>query len=201
MRDLQMPRDTPGVGKIIDRAASSVRRIGVGQVVVHLHRQTDDVVPGGLQNVCGSRGVDSARHRDGDLHLRAFKQCRVRRLFRKALILQAFPSQQVRCLSSNTGGKPLRVLVVDDDPSIRRMIMAALRRDGYTFSEAANGKEALEIMRQEHPSVVVLDLMMPIVSGWDVLRERASEPALQSIPVIIVSANRGPELATAMDKG
>jgi CheY-like chemotaxis protein len=81
------------------------------------------------------------------------------------------------------------------------MIMAALRRDGYTFSEAANGKEALEIMRQEHPSVVVLDLMMPILSGWDVLRERAAEPALQSIPVIIVSANRGPELATAMDKG
>jgi CheY-like chemotaxis protein len=93
------------------------------------------------------------------------------------------------------------VLVVDDDPSIRRMIMAALRRDGYTFSEAANGKEALEIMRQEPPSVVVLDLMMPIVSGWDVLRERASEPDLQSIPVIIVSANRGPELASAMDKG
>jgi len=90
---------------------------------------------------------------------------------------------------------------VDDDPSIRRMIMAALRRDGYAFSEAANGKEALEIMRQQHPAVVVLDLMMPIVSGWDVLRERAAEPALQSIPVIIVSANRGPELATAMDKG
>jgi CheY-like chemotaxis protein len=99
------------------------------------------------------------------------------------------------------GGKPLRVLVVDDDPSIRHMIMAALRRDGYTFSEAANGKEALDIMRQEHPSVVVLDLMMPIVSGWDVLRERAAEPELQSIPVIIVSANRGPELASAMDKG
>ena len=95
----------------------------------------------------------------------------------------------------------MHVLVVDDDPSIRRMIMAALRRDGYTFSEAANGKEALDIMRQEHPSVVVLDLMMPIVSGWDVLRERAAEPDLQSIPVIIVSANRGPELATAMDKG
>jgi CheY-like chemotaxis protein len=95
----------------------------------------------------------------------------------------------------------LRVLVVDDDSSIRRMIVAALRRDGYAFSEAANGKEALDIMRQEHPSLVVLDLMMPIVSGWDVLRERAAEPELQSIPVIIVSANRGPELASAIDKG
>ena len=81
------------------------------------------------------------------------------------------------------------------------MIMAALRRDGYQFLEAANGKEALDLMRQEHPSVVVLDLMMPIVSGWDVLRERSADRELQDIPVIIVSANRGPELANAMDKG
>ncbi len=81
------------------------------------------------------------------------------------------------------------------------MIMAALRRYGYAFLEAANGREALDLMRRENPSVVVLDLMMPIVSGWDVLRERASNPELQSIPVIIISANRGPELATAMDKG
>ena len=81
------------------------------------------------------------------------------------------------------------------------MIMAALRREGYAFSEAANGKEALDLMRREHPSVVVLDLMMPIVSGWDVLRERAGDAELQTIPVIIISANRGPELANAVDKG
>lgn len=93
------------------------------------------------------------------------------------------------------------MLVVDDDPSIRRMIMAALRRDGYTFEEAANGKEALDAMRSNPPAVVILDLMMPIVSGWDVLRERSADSALQQIPVIIVSANRGPELAGAMDKG
>ena len=80
------------------------------------------------------------------------------------------------------------------------MIIAALRRDGYIFSEAANGKEALDVMRGQRPSIVVLDLMMPIVSGWDVLRQRAAEPTLLSIPVIIISANRGPELASAMDK-
>jgi CheY-like chemotaxis protein len=97
--------------------------------------------------------------------------------------------------------KTVQVLVVDDDPSIRRMIMAALRRDGYSFSEAANGREALESMRRERPDIVILDLMMPMVSGWDVLRERSGDPDLLSIPVIVVSANRSSELATAMDKG
>jgi len=93
------------------------------------------------------------------------------------------------------------VLVVDDDANIRRMMIAALRRDGYAFSEAANGKEALDIMRAQPPSVVVLDLMMPVLSGWDVLKEREGDALLRKIPVIIVSANRAPEIATAVDKG
>ena len=98
-------------------------------------------------------------------------------------------------------GRNFTVLVVDDDPNIRRMIVAALRRDGYDFLEAQNGREGLDVMRAEHPDVVVLDLMMPIVSGWDVLRERADDPDLQSIPVIIISANRDPEVATAVAQG
>ncbi len=93
------------------------------------------------------------------------------------------------------------VLVVDDDPNIRKMIIAALRREGYEFAEAPNGKEALEIMRAQRPDVVVLDLMMPIVSGWEVLQERENDPELRQIPVIIVSATRAPEIATAVDKG
>lgn len=98
-------------------------------------------------------------------------------------------------------GRNFTVLVVDDDPNIRRMIVAALRRDGYDFLEAPNGKEALDVMRETHPNVVVLDLMMPVLSGWDVLRERASDPALRTIPVIIISANRDPEVATAVAQG
>jgi len=97
--------------------------------------------------------------------------------------------------------QPFTVLVVDDDVNIRKMMIAALRRDGYSFLEAANGREALDSMRAGHPSVVVLDLMMPILSGWDVLKERESDPELRRIPVIIVSANRAPEIATAVDKG
>jgi CheY-like chemotaxis protein len=98
-------------------------------------------------------------------------------------------------------GRNFTVLVVDDDPNIRKMVVAALRRDGYDFMEAPNGREALDMMRAEHPDVVVLDLMMPILSGWDVLRERAEDPSLQAIPVIIISANRDPEVATAVSQG
>jgi CheY-like chemotaxis protein len=99
-------------------------------------------------------------------------------------------------------GSQARVLVVDDDSAIRRMIVAALRREGaYAFLEAANGKDALDLMRGEHPDVVVLDLMMPILSGWDVLRERAHDASIRKIPIILVSANRDPEIATAVDAG
>jgi len=99
-------------------------------------------------------------------------------------------------------GSQARVLVVDDDSAIRRMIVAALRREGiYAFLEAANGKDALDLMRGEHPDVVVLDLMMPILSGWDVLRERSHDASIRKIPIILVSANRDPEIATAVDAG
>jgi CheY-like chemotaxis protein len=98
-------------------------------------------------------------------------------------------------------GRNFTVLVVDDDPNIRRMIVAALKREGYDFLEAPNGRDALDAMRGEHPDVVVLDLMMPVLSGWDVLRERDADPDLKSIPVIIISANRDPEVATAVNLG
>ena len=98
-------------------------------------------------------------------------------------------------------GKPSVVLVVDDDANIRKMIVAALRRDGYEFREAGNGRDALEVMRTSPPDVVVLDLMMPILSGWEVLEEREQEESLKRIPVILISANRDPEVASAVDKG
>ena len=103
--------------------------------------------------------------------------------------------------SEQQGIRPFRILVVDDDPSIRKMIVAALRRGPYQFLEAPNGKDALDLMRSDDPDVVVLDLMMPILSGWDVLRERQNDPQLSKIPVILISANRDPEIANAVDKG
>jgi DNA-binding response OmpR family regulator len=81
-----------------------------------------------------------------------------------------------------------RVLIVDDDPGIRRLLVAFLKRRGFELLEASNGREALVAMRAGRAEIVVIDLMMPEVSGWDVLRERETEPPLLALPMIVVTA-------------
>lgn len=93
------------------------------------------------------------------------------------------------------GRKP-SVLVVDDDGGIRSLLGASLRSEGYTIHEARNGREALEQMSAGNEDLVLLDLMMPEVSGWDVLEKRSADPELRKIPVIVITAYRGPEIAT-----
>jgi CheY-like chemotaxis protein len=82
-----------------------------------------------------------------------------------------------------------RILIVDDDPGIRHLLVTFLRRGGFHLLEARDGREALAEMRAGSVDLVIMDLMMPEVSGWDVLRERAGDPALQRIPMIVVTAN------------
>jgi CheY-like chemotaxis protein len=81
------------------------------------------------------------------------------------------------------------VLVVDDDPGIRLLLVTFLRRRGFQLLQASNGREAIAEMRTGKPDVVVMDLMMPEVSGWEVLRVRAAEPSLLAIPMIVVTAD------------
>jgi CheY-like chemotaxis protein len=94
-----------------------------------------------------------------------------------------------------------RVLIVEDDPSVRRMLVVSLGREGYRTAEASNGREALDVLRTGQVDLVVLDLMMPAVTGHQVLAERAAEPELRKIPVIIITANRGDDVATVLNGG
>ncbi len=89
------------------------------------------------------------------------------------------------------------ILVVDDDADAREAMTMMLRLEGYDVREAANGREALESMRQSRPSALVLDLTMPVMDGWTVRREMKADPALAAIPVLVVSgvADIGPELS------
>ena len=86
------------------------------------------------------------------------------------------------------------ILVVDDDAAIRLLLAAFLRRQGYQLLQACNGREAIAEMRTGKADVVVLDLMMPEVSGWDLLRMRAADPSLLAIPVIVVTADDSPQV-------
>jgi CheY-like chemotaxis protein len=80
------------------------------------------------------------------------------------------------------------VLIVDDDPAIRRLIELTLRKGGYRYSLAANGLRAIELMEAEPPDVVVCDLMMPEVDGFQLLMMVKGAPTLARIPVIIITA-------------
>lgn len=81
------------------------------------------------------------------------------------------------------------ILIVDDDPSVCRWLGAALGLEGYRVLEAANGYEALSLAESYQPDVILLDIMMPGMSGLEVLdRLRESPAAAQPAPVIIISA-------------
>ena len=81
-----------------------------------------------------------------------------------------------------------RIVVADDETDVRRLIVFTLQRRGYTVFEAKDGDAALALIRQELPDLVVLDVMMPGVSGLEVARSLAREPATAAIPVLMLSA-------------
>ena len=79
------------------------------------------------------------------------------------------------------------VLIVDDDFRIRALMARLLETSGFTAVEAANGQEALDVMRQRRPCVILLDLQMPIMDGWEFRRQQLADPELAEVPVICVT--------------
>jgi CheY-like chemotaxis protein len=80
------------------------------------------------------------------------------------------------------------ILVVEDDPDVRGVLEDVLQAEGYTVGTAANGLEALNALRSQRYGIVLLDLMMPVMNGWQFLDARAADPALADIPVVAVTA-------------
>jgi CheY-like chemotaxis protein len=83
-----------------------------------------------------------------------------------------------------------RVLVIDDDEVIRGFLCEALEDDGYDVRAAADGREALGLLRAWRPDLILLDLMMPVMDGWAFREAQRGEPSLADIPVIVLSAVR-----------
>jgi len=83
---------------------------------------------------------------------------------------------------------PLKVLVCDDERHIVRLIQVNLERQGYTVVTAFDGREGLEKIRSEKPNLVVLDVMMPYMDGFEVLKTIRREPETENLPVIMLTA-------------
>jgi signal transduction histidine kinase/CheY-like chemotaxis protein len=80
------------------------------------------------------------------------------------------------------------VLVVDDSPEVRDMVRRAMEREGWSVREASNGREALEALEAKVPALVLLDLMMPVMDGFEFVKKVREDGTLMELPIIVVTA-------------
>lgn len=96
----------------------------------------------------------------------------------------------------------MRVLIVEDDSDIRMLLRFHLRNAGYTFLEAEDGNQALELIRKEDIDLVILDIMLPGINGIDILKYIRYESQKKKLPVIIASAlTEDVDIVTALELG
>jgi len=99
-------------------------------------------------------------------------------------------------------GETRRILVAEDDRFLRKAAEMALKRQGYTVLTAADGEEALRAAQSELPDLILLDLIMPKVNGFDVLQALKKEAPTAKIPVIVMSnLGQDRDVQQAMDAG
>ena len=87
----------------------------------------------------------------------------------------------------------MRILVVDDDPTVRRLLELQLDVEGHQVTTAADGRAALDSVEREAPDLLVLDVMMPELSGWDVLERLRADDRYSRLPVVLVTARDLPD--------
>ena len=96
------------------------------------------------------------------------------------------------------------ILIVDDDPDILDNILTILETQSYRLATARDGKKCMEMIAQETPDLLILDLLMPRMDGWGVIREMRSEPRYNVVPIMILTtviedaSRRRYELETGM---
>lgn len=82
----------------------------------------------------------------------------------------------------------LRVLIVEDEPHIVESLSFVLSREGFSVASVLDGEAAVESLRRDPPDLVILDVMIPRLNGFEVLKVAKSDPALKAIPVIVLTA-------------
>ncbi len=81
-----------------------------------------------------------------------------------------------------------KILCIEDEPEMIDLVKLILERKGFEVVGAVGGHEGLEVIRREMPDLILLDLMMPDVDGWEVYRQMKADEGLKDIPVIVVTA-------------
>jgi len=81
-----------------------------------------------------------------------------------------------------------RILVVDDDPEIVTMLSTRLTKRGYAVTTASDGSQAIALAKKDLPDVILLDVMMPGKSGWEVARAIKQDPSTSAVKIVMVSA-------------
>jgi two-component system chemotaxis response regulator CheY len=85
------------------------------------------------------------------------------------------------------------VLVVDDDLYLTEIITDVLEAEGHTARKASNGLEAIDLIKERKPELILLDLMMPVMNGWELADRLRSNPDWADIPVVVITANYQPD--------
>ncbi len=94
------------------------------------------------------------------------------------------------------------ILVADDDPDILSIVSMSLEAQGYTVHKAVNGREAVDLAREHHPDLLLLDMMMPELSGYEAVGELKGDPATSDIPIVGLSAKAmASDMERASDAG
>lgn len=86
--------------------------------------------------------------------------------------------------------KPFSILIVDDEDMIRSLLRLTLVHAGYEVVEAETGEEGMQVVQEQKPDLVLLDVMMPGIDGFEVCRQIRQDPAVKSIPIIMLSAHK-----------
>ncbi len=95
-----------------------------------------------------------------------------------------------------------KILIIEDEEIILSLLQRKLGQEGYEISTATNGQEGLETMRVVNPDLILLDIVMPRMGGFEVMEEMAKDPELRKIPVIIISNSGQPvEIDKAQELG
>ena len=89
------------------------------------------------------------------------------------------------------------ILVADDDPDILSIVSMSLETQGYTVHKATNGREAVDLAREHHPDLILMDMMMPVVSGYEAVGELKADATTKDIIIVGLSAKA---MATDMER-